>query len=122
MATHPAMLPSPADLSPFEVGRIIDTALTEDLASGDVTTRAVVPAGAIAKGAFRARGPLVIAGLGVAAAVFARLDPRIEVLVLHPDGGRVSAPTDLARVTGPAHAVLTGERVALNLLQRMSGV
>jgi nicotinate-nucleotide pyrophosphorylase (carboxylating) len=117
-----AALPSPADLSPLEVARIIDTALAEDLAAGDVTTRTVVPPGAIAEGAFVAREPLVVAGIGVAAAVFARLDPRVEVMVEHGDGSRVGPRTTVARVTGPAHPVLTGERVALNLLQRMSGV
>jgi nicotinate-nucleotide pyrophosphorylase (carboxylating) len=122
MALTHAVLPSPAELSPLEVSRVIETALAEDLAAGDVTTRTVVPPGAIAEGTFGAREPLVVAGVGVAAAVFARLDPRVEVAVERADGARVAAREVIARVRGPAHAVLTGERVALNLLQRMSGV
>lgn len=122
MTAPHATLPSPAEISPLEVTRIIDTALAEDLSAGDVTTRTVVPPDAVAEGAFVAREPLIVCGVGVAAAVFARLDPRVEVFAERADGERVDARALIARVMGPAHAVLTGERVALNLLQRMSGV
>jgi nicotinate-nucleotide pyrophosphorylase (carboxylating) len=118
----PAALPSPAELSPLEIARVIDTALAEDLAAGDITTRTVVPPDATAEGGFVARESLVVAGVGLVAAVFARLDPRVEVVVEQGDGTRVERGRTIARVTGPAHPVLTGERVALNLLQRLSGV
>ncbi len=117
-----AALPSPAELSPLEVRRIIETALAEDLAAADVTTRSVVPPDAIAEGTFGAREPLVVSGIGVAAAVFRMLDERVEVTVERPDGSNVDRGTIVARVHGPGHSVLTGERVALNLLQRMCGV
>ena len=118
----PSLLPSPADLSPIELARIVDAALAEDLASGDVTTRTVVPPDAVARGAFVSREPLVVAGVGVAAYVFYRLDPRVRFEVLIPDGAFVATRSTVARVEGPAQGVLTAERVALNLLQRMCGV
>jgi nicotinate-nucleotide pyrophosphorylase (carboxylating) len=117
-----ADLPSPADLPPIELARILDVALHEDLAAGDVTTRAVVPPDAVARGEFITREPMVLAGIGVAAAVFSRVDPRVRFVSLCPDGSHCEARAVVARVEGPAHGVLTGERVALNLLQRMCGV
>lgn len=117
-----APLPSPADLSPLELARILDTALQEDLAAGDVTTRAVVPPDAVARGEFVTREPMVLAGIAVAAQTFARVDPRVRFRALVPDGTHCEARAVVARVEGPAHGVLTGERVALNLLQRMCGV
>jgi nicotinate-nucleotide pyrophosphorylase (carboxylating) len=117
-----APLPSPADLSPLELARIIDTALQEDLASGDATTRAVVPPDAFARGEFVTREPMVLAGVAVAAQVFARVDPRVRFRSQLADGTHCAARDVVARVEGPAHGVLTGERVALNLLQRMCGV
>ncbi len=115
-------LPSPADLSPLEVSRILDTALAEDLAAGDLTTRAVVPPDAVARGEFITREPLVVAGLALAALTFQRVDPRVTFTALVHDGAHLDPRAVIARVEGPAHGVLTGERVALNLLQRMSGV
>lgn len=119
---HHPLLPSPAELSPVEVLRIVDTALAEDLFAGDVTTRTVIPPDAQATGVFSAREPAVIAGLGVAALVFARVDPRVRFEAVVADGAHAEKGTVAAKVTGPAHGVLTGERVALNLFQRMCGV
>jgi nicotinate-nucleotide pyrophosphorylase (carboxylating) len=118
----PATLPSPAELSPLEVRRIIETALAEDLAAGDVTTRTVVPPDAVAEGTFGAREPLVVSGIGVAFAVFQMLDARVEMSIEQPDGSRAAKGSTVASLRGPGHAVLTGERVALNLLQRMCGI
>ncbi len=114
--------PSPSDISPVELSRIVDAALAEDLASGDVTTRSVVPPGAMARGALVARESMVVAGLGVAAAVFRRVDPSVRIDARVRDGEPVTAGAHVASVDGPAHAVLGAERVALNLLQRMCGV
>ena len=121
-AMPPPALPSPADLSPLEIARIIDAALAEDLSAGDITTRSVVPPEARAEGVFSAREPIVLSGIAVAAAVFARLDPRVEISADLRDSQHVASRVAIARIAGPAHAVLAGERVALNLLQRMSGV
>ncbi len=119
---YPPPLPSPAELSPLELRRIVDAALAEDLGAGDVTTRAVVPPDAVARGQLACREPMVLAGLGVAAYVFACLDPRVSVVALRPDGSAAAPGDVVARIEGPAHGVLTAERVALNLLQRMCGV
>ncbi len=117
-----SFIPSPAELSPLEIDRVVELCLAEDLSSGDVTTRTVVPPDALARGVFSAREPMVLAGLAVAARVFARLDPRVSFAALLVDGANLAKGDVVATIEGPAHAVLTGERSALNLLQRMSGV
>lgn len=121
MNDYRSALPSVAELSPIELDKIIDRALDEDLAAGDVTTRCVVPETATAFGRFNAREKMVLSGIGVAGAVFARLDPRVRFTVLKHDRTVLEPKTIVAEVEGPAHSVLTGERVALNLLQRMCG-
>jgi nicotinate-nucleotide pyrophosphorylase (carboxylating) len=121
-AMNLAFVLSPADLSPLEVDRIVEMALAEDLAAGDVTTRTVVPPDALARGTFSAREPMVLAGLAVAARVFARVDPRVTFTARVADGTLLPRGAVVAAIEGPAHGVLTGERSALNLLQRMCGV
>lgn len=95
--------------------------LEEDLGSvGDITTRAVVPPGARVVATMRAREACVVCGLAEASEVFAHLGAKVEHAA--KDGERVDAGAALLRVSGPASAVLAGERVALNLVQRMSGI
>lgn len=118
----PTLFVSAAELSPVEVDRIVDIALAEDLAAGDVTTRSVIPPDAIARGVISAREPMVLAGLSVAARVFARVDPRIVLTPAVADGSVLGRGAVVCEIVGPAHGVLTGERSALNLLQRMCGV
>jgi nicotinate-nucleotide pyrophosphorylase (carboxylating) len=104
------------------IDRLIDLALEEDLGPGDVTTLALVPPELLGEAHIRAKDTLVVAGLPVAARVFRKLD---AALVFEPeaaDGQEVSKGTCLARLTGPVSAILTGERVALNFLQRLSGI
>jgi nicotinate-nucleotide pyrophosphorylase (carboxylating) len=102
---------------------LIDRALAEDLGrAGDRTSDAVIPAAALASGRIVARRAGRIAGLPVALAVFARLDPRLEVRLHAADGDAVAAGTLLAEVSGPARPLLAGERVCLNLLGRLSGI
>jgi nicotinate-nucleotide pyrophosphorylase (carboxylating) len=101
---------------------IIHTALAEDLGDGDVTTLNTVPAGARLTGDFLVKAPGVLAGLQVAQRVFVLLDPAVEFRALAADGDRVDRGAIVAVVTGPGRAILSGERVALNLLQRMSGI
>jgi len=105
-----------------EIARIIRTALAEDIGDGDVTTDATIPESAPYEGDLVAKGEGVVAGLGVAERVFAHLDPRIHWRSLIEDGEAVRVGQTLARAWGPGRALLTGERVALNLLQRMSGI
>lgn len=104
------------------IAAVVRTALSEDRAGDDVTTRAVVGPELVAQGRLVAREAGVVCGLVVARYVFATLDER-AVLVAHAaDGERVEAGAVLATVTGPAQAILSGERTALNFVQRLSGV
>lgn len=101
--------------------RIIENALAEDIHTGDITTLAVVPMKGTARARLIAKEELVLAGIDVAARVFHQLDPAIVFRALHPDGAHCKAGTMLAELTGDSAALLQGERVALNLLQRMCG-
>ncbi|HOC19688.1 MAG TPA: carboxylating nicotinate-nucleotide diphosphorylase [Vicinamibacterales bacterium] len=96
--------------------------LEEDVGPGDATTRAVIPPGARASGWIVARQPCVVAGLDLARAVFEQLDPSTCFEAAVSDGEQVPAGARLARLEGLAAVLLTGERLALNLLQRLSGV
>jgi nicotinate-nucleotide pyrophosphorylase (carboxylating) len=101
---------------------VVATALREDVGDGDLTTDAVVPPAAHASAELLVEEPGVVCGIAAAARVFERLDPAVAVLPLLEDGTRVAGPSAVAQVVGPARAILTGERTALNLLGRLSGV
>lgn len=105
-----------------DVDSVIDRALAEDLAAGDVTARATVGVHVQASAEIRAKQTLVLGGLEVAARVFARVDPSVRVALEASDGDRVDAGTVVLRATGAARSLLAAERTALNLLQRMCGV
>lgn len=96
-------------------------ALAEDVGPGDLTTAAVVPAGAAARARIEQRSPGVVAGLRVAEAVFRRVDPALRWHAHAPEG-RWREPGLVAEVAGQAASILAGERVALNFLGRLSGV
>jgi nicotinate-nucleotide pyrophosphorylase (carboxylating) len=101
----------------------LEAALREDLGrSGDVTTDAVVPAGAAATAHLVARKEGRVAGLQIACRAFTLLDPRVEVDYQASDGDDAAAGAILAVVTGPARTVLSAERVVLNLLGRLCGI
>jgi nicotinate-nucleotide pyrophosphorylase (carboxylating) len=104
------------------VDRVIATSLEEDLASGDLTTEACIPAGALAVARAIARKAMVACGGPVFARVFTRVDPSLAVELHVEEGARVEAGACLWTVRGRARAILMGERVALNLVQRMCGV
>jgi len=101
---------------------LIRMALDEDIGSGDVTSKSVIPAGARAQGRLVAKEDGVIAGLKLVPAVYALIDSGVIVRPLSDDGDRVHRGSILAEVEGPAIPILTGERIALNFLQRLSGV
>lgn len=105
-----------------ELQRIIDTALAEDVAWGDITTEAMVPADLQAQAVFLVKGTGVLCGAPVAERVFKTFDPSVEWQTLLPEGARIQRGDTFARVRGSARSLLTAERVALNLLQRMSGI
>lgn len=110
------------DLSPDVTREVVERALREDVGAGDLTTLAAVPAAARAEAHFVFREAGVLCGLPVLAAVFAAVDPALAVSAHLSEGARVAARQAVATVAGPARGILTGERVALNLLQRLSGV
>jgi nicotinate-nucleotide pyrophosphorylase (carboxylating) len=101
---------------------LVARALAEDVGQGDITTLATVPAAARARGTLLAKSACLIAGLDVAVEVFRQLEPDVSVTVWRGDGTRCAPGDVIAEVTGPARALLTGERTALNFLQRLSGV
>ena len=102
--------------------RLIDLALAEDRGPGDWTTRWIVSARTKARAEIVAKQEGVVAGLSLASAVFLRLDPRVEFEAAVSDGDRIQPDQVICTIAGPARAILTGERTALNFLQRLSGV
>jgi nicotinate-nucleotide pyrophosphorylase (carboxylating) len=96
--------------------------LDEDIAMGDVTTMTTIPAGQESKGIIHVKDQGILAGLPVAQAVFALVDPNLQFQALAKDGDAVSYGTVIAEVSGSTRSILLGERLALNLMQRMSGV
>lgn len=105
-----------------EVRQAVRQALTEDVGAGDVTTAATVPEDASATALMRAREPLVVAGLALAEAAFRELSEKVRLSRHVADGEQVDGGKILLRISGPARALLTAERVALNFVQRLSGV
>jgi len=109
-------------LSAAEIRASVRAALAEDIGGGDATTLATVPANAPAQAVMRAREPLVVAGLEFAEAAFSQLSPKIKIEKMSRDGQRVATGKMLLKISGPARAILSAERVALNFVQRLSGV
>ncbi len=105
-----------------EIDKIISSALTEDVGSGDVTTNLIVPKNEKSRASFYAKENGVIAGLTVAKSVFTKLDKKSVWKSFVKEGDRVNAGARIAEVTGYYRALLTGERTALNILQRLSGI
>jgi nicotinate-nucleotide pyrophosphorylase (carboxylating) len=109
-------------MNPLELEAVIRTALNEDVGPGDITTEALAEEHHESAAVFIAKQPGVIAGLPVAERVFRLLDADVRFERLVEEGDEVAAYTAVARVTGRTRALLTGERVALNFMQRMSGI
>ena len=105
-----------------QIRAAVRRALQEDVGDGDVTTNCTVSADDWLTGRFVAKANGVLAGLDVAALAFTLLDKRVKITRLVADGQRVEPKQTLATLEGPTRALLTGERTALNLLQRMSGI
>jgi nicotinate-nucleotide pyrophosphorylase (carboxylating) len=108
--------------SSTQIEGIIDRALTEDLGKGDVTTDALISSDQQGIGFIVAKQEGILAGTGVTKQVFHRVDPELKVEILLEDGARVKSGTKVARVSGSIAGILKAERVALNLLQRLSGI
>ena len=107
---------------PAEISQYISRALEEDIGSGDVTTDTIVPANASLRGRIVAKENGVVAGLEIARQVMLSLDQNVNFVAKVEDGTTVERGTVLADLDGPARALLTGERSALNFLGRMSGI
>ncbi len=105
-----------------EAEALIRAAIREDVGAGDLTSRVLVPADAIARAVIAARRPCVLAGLAVAAEVFRRMDRRVRCEYARRDGEEIGAGDIAMSLKGPARALLAGERTALNFLQRLSGI
>ncbi len=110
-------------LPEFLLHPLVRAALEEDLSPcGDVTTRAVIPAGTTCEARLRAREPGVVSGMQIAALTFRLLDPTLRVEVRVPDGSTCAAGDSLLEIAGPAASILAAERVALNFAGRLSGI
>lgn len=105
-----------------EIRSCIQIALEEDIGPGDVTTNAIVPQDAVMKGQIIAKQTGIVAGLDVAAAVYQAVDKHVHFERCIQEGAQAANRQVLAKVSGPARALLTGERTALNFLGRMSGI
>jgi nicotinate-nucleotide pyrophosphorylase (carboxylating) len=110
------------ELTTAEIRRAVQAALAEDLGRGDVTTLATVPANAQSVALMRAREPLIVAGIQFAELAFRQLAPKIKIESAFREGQRAKAGQTLLKISGPSRALLSAERVALNFVQRLSGV
>ncbi len=109
-------------MNQIQLRQSIREMLNEDIGAGDLTTESLVGIDQTSTAVLLAKQPGVIAGLPVIALVFQELDPKIQVTPLVEEGERVVAYSRIATICGSTRAILTAERVALNLLQRMSGI
>ncbi|MFM8392920.1 MAG: carboxylating nicotinate-nucleotide diphosphorylase [Acidobacteriota bacterium] len=112
-------------INPLDLDFVYDcvsSALDEDLGRGDITSRAVVRSGSKARGSFMAKQDLILAGLEVADAAFTSFDPYLQIESMAGDGEDLPAGRVFARIPGDAQTLLAAERVALNFLQRLSGI
>ena len=111
------------ELTPETLDPVIRAALAEDVGSGDRTTDGLVPANARCTAALELEEPGVVCGVSAVRAVFQTLDPGVSVDVLLADGSRITdVPARVATIEGPARAILTGERTALNIFARLCGI
>ena len=102
--------------------RVIEAALAEDVNTGDITTMSTVPYDKQISGKFIAKAAGVLCGVSVARSVFTYVDPEVKLEFFYADGDAVQKGDVIAEITGRAISVLTGERLALNFMQRMSGI
>lgn len=105
-----------------QIDRIIELALSEDIGSGDITTLSTIPAETTASGKFIAKEEMIVCGMEIAKKVFSIIDSTVDFTAFVTDGTSVSKGDVLAEVSGNARSMLTAERTALNIMQRLSGV
>jgi nicotinate-nucleotide pyrophosphorylase (carboxylating) len=105
-----------------QIEEIIDRALAEDLGWGDITTEALIPSDQQGIASIVAKQQGILAGIDVAKTVFRRVDPELKMAVLLEDGAKIDSGSIITRVEGKVASILKAERVALNFLQRLSGI
>ena len=110
------------ELTAAEIRQAVRAALAEDIGRGDATTLATIPAHAKSGAAMTAREPLIVAGIQFAELAFRELSAKIQIKKCVSDGQRVKAGEMFLKISGPTRAILSAERVALNFVQRLSGV
>ena len=110
------------DIKNIQISKIIEQALLEDLGTGDITTDSIVPPSQHAHGIIKISEDGIIAGLNIASLLFRKLDSEVLFKFKVNEGQRVFAGKTLAEINGSAQTILKGERIALNFLQRMSGI
>ncbi len=108
--------------APTILSETVRRALSEDIDRGDVTTEACVEPTTLGTASLNAREPVVVCGLPILEEVFAQIDLAVDVDVHGQDGDRIEAGAVLGTLSGPAVSILLGERVALNFMQRLTGV
>ena len=109
-------------MNPIQLQQQLEQFLLEDIGTRDITATSIFPVDAIGEGVFQAKATGIIAGLAIIRATYQSLDPNIRVVLYKKDGEHVTPGETIAKVTGSIQVILTGERVILNLLQRMSGI
>lgn len=105
-----------------QIVKFIKMAIAEDVGFGDITTMSTVPEGTIISGRFIAKSQGVLCGTDIAKAVFGYIDPAVQLSFFNKDGDAVKKGDVIAEIKGCAHSILKGERIALNMLQRLSGI
>ena len=109
-------------LNQEEILPLLKAAIEEDIGTGDITTDAIVPENLIAEGYFLAKADGILAGIDISLLVLKILDENLEVMDKFEDGKRIKKGDKIAEIKGNAGAILKGERVALNILQKLSGI
>src|SRR5262245_16274846 len=104
------------------IDHLLDVAIEEDIRTGDITSQACIPDDSLLSVRFILKQAGVVAGLPFLEPLFKKIDPRIEIQLFVPEGSYQKAGTLLCKIFGPAQAIFSGERVALNLLQHTSGI
>jgi len=107
---------------PDSVRTLVKSALAEDIGSGDITTESLIGLDKVGRAQVVAKESCVVCGLEVASLVYTNLDPEVKFVVLAQEGDLVAKGTVIANLTGPLASILTGERTALNFLQRLCGI
>jgi nicotinate-nucleotide pyrophosphorylase (carboxylating) len=109
-------------LNKIVIEPIVKRALIEDIGSGDITTMSIIPDNLSAKAIIHAKQAGVLAGMPIVKEVYRQIDNSVSVEILRSEGSELAPGETIAEITGKARSILTGERVALNFLQRMSGI